>query len=60
MVAKYIFDGRSSFFVVTHNHLLLGRDSQRCIIELAVFTKLVSEAVMQAKLTRLLLLKKKN
>jgi len=37
LIAKYIFDGRSSFFVVTHNHLLLGRDSQRCIIELAVF-----------------------
>lgn len=37
LIAKYIFDGRSSFFVVTHNYLLPGKDSQRCIIELYVF-----------------------
>ena len=37
VIAKYIFDGRNSFFVVTHNNLLPGRDSQRCIIELYVF-----------------------
>ncbi len=37
LIAKYIFDGRNSFFVVTHNNLLPGRDSQRCTIDLSVF-----------------------
>ena len=37
LIAKYIFDGRNSFFVVTHNNLLPGRDSQDCIIGLSVF-----------------------
>lgn len=37
VIAKDIFDGRNSFFVVTHNNLLPGRDSQRCTIDLSVF-----------------------
>ena len=37
LIAKYIFDGRNSFFVVTHNNLLPGRDSQDCTIDLSVF-----------------------
>ena len=37
LIAKYIFDGRNSFFVVTHNNLLPGRDSQSCTIDQSVF-----------------------
>ena len=42
VIAKDIFDGRSSFFVVTHNNLLPGRDSQRCTIFLYVFRNIES------------------
>ena len=42
LIAKDIFDGRSSFFVVTHNNLLPGRDSQRCTIFLYVFRNIES------------------
>ena len=42
LIAKYIFDGRTSFFVVTHNNLLPGRDSQRCTIFLYVFRNIES------------------
>ena len=42
LIAKYIFDGRNSFFVVTHNNLLPGRDSQRCTIFLYVFRNIES------------------
>ena len=37
LIAKYIFDGRNSYFLITHNHLLPGRGSQDCIIRQSVF-----------------------
>ena len=49
LIAKYIFDGRNSFFVVTHNNLLPGRDSQRCIIELYVFRHVESQPYFFSK-----------
>ena len=49
LIAKDIFDGRSSFFVVTHNNLLPGRDSQRCIIELYVFRHVESQPYFFSK-----------
>ena len=49
VIAKYIFDGRNSFFVVTHNNLLPGRDSQRCIIELYVFRHVESRPYFFSK-----------
>ena len=49
VIAKYIFDGRNSFFVVTHNNLLPGRDSQRCIIELYVFRHVESQPYFFSK-----------
>ena len=49
LIAKYIFDGRNSFFMVTHNNLLPGRDSQRCIIELYVFRHVESQPYFFSK-----------
>ena len=49
LIAKYIFDGRNSFFVVTHNNLLPGRDSQLCIIELYVFRHVESQPYFFSK-----------
>ena len=49
LIAKYIFDGRNSFFVVTHNNLLPGRDSQRCTIYLYVFRHVESRPYFFSK-----------
>ena len=49
LIAKYIFDGRNSFFVVTHNNLLPGRDSQRCTIYLYIFRNVESRPYFFSK-----------